>query len=100
MHDVLLSLILPEDVSRLAQDLLLGRPDLVDGFTATAVDGHGAAVRLVAAGELVSGHAPRVQIQIVGEIAAMRAVIALLREQLPRANLYYWLSPVLEAGHP
>ena len=41
MTDVLLSLTMPEDVAQEVEDLLLSRPDLVAGFTAIQVDGHG-----------------------------------------------------------
>ena len=98
MPDVLLTLVMPEDVAQHVEDLLLGRPDLIAGFTATHVDGHGSAVRLVEARELVRGHAPRIQIQTVGSEEAMRAALALIRHELPQANVFYWLLPVLESG--
>ncbi len=98
MADVLLSLTMPVDVAQHVEDLLLSRPDLVAGFTAIHVDGHGSVVRLVKADELVRGHSPRVQIQSVGEEAAMREVVSLLRRDLPQANIFYWLLPVLELG--
>lgn len=98
MTAVLLSLTMPGDVAQQVEDLLLARPDLVAGFTTAHVDGHGSAVRLVSAAERVCGHSPRVQMQSVGSEAAMRAVLALLREALPQANIYYWLLPVSDMG--
>lgn len=98
MADVLLTLVMPEDVAQHVEDLLLGHPELIVGFTATHVDGHGSAVRLVEARELVRGHAPRIQIQTVGREAAMRAALALIKEHLPQANVFYWLQPVIESG--
>jgi len=98
MTDVLLSLTMPEDVAQEVEDLLLSRPDLVAGFTAIQVDGHGSVVRLVRADELVRGHSPRVQIQSVGTAASMQAVLALLRQEMPKANIFYWLLPVAEVG--
>lgn len=98
MTDVLLSLTMPEDVAQEVEDLLLSRPDLVAGFTAIQVDGHGSVVRLVRADELVRGHSPRVQIQSVGDEVAMRKVVSLLRSEMPQANIFYWLVPVLELG--
>lgn len=98
MANVLLSLTMPVDVSQHVEDLLLGRPDLVLGFTAAHVDGHGSVVRLVEASELVRGHVPRVQIQSVGAETSMRAVIDLIRSTLPQANIFYWLLPVIEVG--
>jgi hypothetical protein len=66
MADVLLSLTMPDDVAEHVKDLLLSRPDLVRGFTASHADGHGSVVPLVAPSELVSGHSPRTQIRAVG----------------------------------
>lgn len=98
MADALLSLTMPVDVSQHVEDLLLSRPDIVRGFTAAHVDGHGSVVRLVEAAELVRGHAPRVQIQTVGEEADMRAALAMIKSKLPQANVFYWLLPVIELG--
>lgn len=98
MPDVLLTLVMPEDVAQHVEDLLLGRPDLIAGFTATHVDGHGSVVRLVEARELVRGHSPRIQIQSAGAEESMRAALALIKQQLPQANLFYWLQPVIELG--
>jgi hypothetical protein len=98
MADVLLSLIMPDDVAQHVEDLLLSRPDLVRGFTAGHVDGHGAVIPLVAPAELVSGHSPRTQIQTVGPESAMREVLALLQQQMPRANIFFWLLPVIDMG--
>lgn len=98
MADVLLSLTLAEDITQEVEDLLLSRPDLVHGFTVSRAEGHGSGVSLIAAGELVSGHAPRTQIRMIGDEAAMRGVLAMLKGELPGANLYYWLVPVIAAG--
>lgn len=98
MPEVLLSLTLPEDIAQEVEDLLLSRPDLVHGFTVSRADGHGAGVSLSAASELVSGHSPRMQIRMIGDEAELRGVLAMLKDELPGANLYYWLVPVIEAG--
>ena len=98
MADVLLSLIMPNDVAQHVEDLLLSRPELVRGFSAGQVDGHGAIIPLVDPGELVSGHSPRTQIQTLGPEDAMRQVLSLIKANLPRANIFFWLLPVLESG--
>lgn len=98
MAEVLLTLILPPEVAEATEDLLLARPDLVQGFITSAADGHGSAVTLVEAHELVTGHSPRRVIQIAGSEAAMGCLLAEIRTQLPKANIYYWLLPLLEAG--
>ncbi len=98
MADVLLSLTLPNDVAQHVEDLLLSRPDLVRGFTASIAEGHGSVVQLVEPGELVAGHSPRTQIRMVGPEEKMRAVLTLLKSELPRANVFFWLVPVIEMG--
>ena len=98
MADVLLSLTLPNDVAQHVEDLLLSRPDLVRGFTASVAEGHGSVVQLVEPGELVAGHSPRTQIRMVGPEENMRAVLDLIKRELPRANVFFWLVPVIEMG--
>lgn len=98
MADVLLSLTMTNDVAQHVEDLLLSRPDLVRGFTASIAEGHGAVVPLVEPAEQVSGHSPRTQIRIVGPEEAMRTVLGLIKADLPKANVFYWLMPVIEMG--
>ena len=98
MADVLLSLVMPDDVAQHVEDLLLSRPDLVRGFTTVAANGHGSLVPLVEPGELVSGHSPRTQIQTAGPEASMRAVLTLIKKELPLANVFFWLLPVIDMG--
>lgn len=99
MSEVLLTLVMPDDIAQHVQDVLLSRPDLAAGFTACRAEGHGAGVPLVAAGERVSGHAPRTMVQAAGSEEAMRAVLALIKRELPGANVFFWLLPVIELGH-
>ena len=98
MADVLLTLVVPDSVAEQVEDFLLSRPDLVRGFTVTRADGHGALVPLLEVAELVAGHAPRHLIRTLGEAETMRAVLAALRAAMPGVHVYYWLTPVLEAG--
>jgi len=95
---VLLTLVLPEDIAQAVEDMLLARPDLVEGFSTAPSWGHGTTVNLREAAELVSGHSPRVQLRTVGPEDKLRAVIALVRDTLPHANIVYWLVPVIEFG--
>lgn len=98
MSDVLLSLTLPTGMAQDIEDLLLAHPALVPGFTTSQADGHGSAVRLVEPAELVRGHSPRTQFRLVGSLADMQAILALLKEHYPHANIFYWIVPVLEFG--
>ena len=98
MADVLLSLTMPDDVAEHVKDLLLSRPDLVRGFTASHAEGRGSVVPLVAPSELVSGHSPRTQIRMVGPEERLRTVLELIKTELPRANVFFWLVPVIDMG--
>lgn len=98
MADVLLTLVMPDDVAQHVEDLLLSRPDLVQGFTASYAEGHGSVVELVEASQLVAGHAPRTVIRTVGPEADLRAVIKLIGDELPRAKVFYWLVPIIAMG--
>jgi hypothetical protein len=98
MADVLLTLIMPDYVAQHVEDLLLSRPDLVPGFTANAAEGHGSVIPLVEDAELVAGHAPRTVIRTVGSEAAKREVLALIKRELPRANVFFWMTPVIDSG--
>ena len=98
MADVLLTLIMPNDVAQLVEDLLLNHPELVRGFTASQAEGHGVVIPLLEDAELVAGHAPRTVIRTVGPEADKRAVLALLKQKLPNANIFYWLVPIIDMG--
>jgi hypothetical protein len=98
MTDLLLTLVMPDDIAQHVEDLLLSRPDLVPGFTASRAEGHGSVITLVEPGELVAGHSPRTQIQTAGTEPAMRAILAMIKAELPQANLFYWLVPVVDMG--
>jgi hypothetical protein len=99
MPDVLLSLAMPEDVAQLVEDLLLTRPDLVGGFTSSHANGHGSGAHLVEPKELVAGHTARIIMRMVGKDESMHSVLKLIKAELPRANIFYWLGPVLEQGN-
>lgn len=98
MADVLLTLIMPSDIAQEIEDLLLAHPFRTHGFTASDVEGHGASLRLVTAGELVSGHAPRRQIQTAGPESDMNALLALIKQAMPHARIFFWLQPLVAMG--
>ena len=98
MADLSLNLVMANDVAQHVQDLLISRPDMVRGFTASHAEGHGSMVKLVEPSELVAGHAPRTMIRTVGSEQTMRDILALIKSELPRASVFYWLVPVVEMG--
>lgn len=95
---VLLSLVVPHAVVDGVTDLLLAHPDLVPGFTTTPGEGHGIGVELQDIGEQVRGSARRVSVRIVCSRSEADQVLALIKQALPKANLFYWMVPVLASG--
>lgn len=96
--DVALTIVLPRTLEENLVDTLLEHPDLVSGFTITQVEGQGDAVPLHGTIEEVRGRARRTEIKIVmnGEDAGV--LLHNLKAALPRAEIVYWLSPLLEFG--
>lgn len=95
---VLLSMVIPVDLERGIEDLLLSLPTMVDGFTSSVADGHGREVELVDLHDMITGHARRSLIRIIGTTENMRLVLDEVKAQLPHANIYYWLVPIIESG--
>lgn len=98
MNTVLLTLIAPRPIEEDIMDLLLANPELAPGFTSTPCSGHGSAVAFIGVAEHVSGRADRVRIELLTQPEQARAVLAMVKAQLSNANIFYWLSPVLESG--
>lgn len=99
MTDALLTLVMADEVALPVKDVLLSRPDLVRGFIASQAEGYGSVIPLIEAHELVAGHSPRVLIRMLGDEDTLRSVLALIKNQLPRARVFYWLVPTVELGH-
>jgi hypothetical protein len=96
---LLLTLMVPHELEEAVADALLARPDLTAGFSSMAAEGHGSSIQLVEADELVCGHVRRKRLDTVcSNRERADAILALLREQLSGANLYYWLTPVMAHG--
>ncbi len=99
MNAVLLTLLIPQNITQAVEDLLLERSDLVSGFTSIDANGHGSGVTLSEAAERVAGHAPRRQIQLAGREELIQQLLAELKQSLPNSHLFYWLTPVIAMGH-
>ena len=96
---VLLTVIVPSEIAESIADVLLGRPDLITGFTMSDMHGHGTSIHLVQPGELVAGYAQRKRIDFLcSNEEAARRIQAALKAEFAGANLFYWLIPVLEYG--
>ncbi len=79
-------------------DFLSEQADLVSGFTASDVAGHGAGVHLHTAAERVKGHADQVLIRVILQKAAADHLLERLRISFSGSNLVYWIMPVTEFG--
>lgn len=93
-----LTLILPAGLEETVADLLLATPEITVDFASFPVEAHGANVPLLAPSEHVSGHAHRVQMQLVLAEADSRKVLDYLKAALPNPTFFYWITPVLESG--
>lgn len=98
MSDILLVMTMPVDVAQAVEDLLLAHHELVSGFTANQTFGHGTTIQLTDISEQVRGCAPRVQIRIAGDEQKLREMLAIVKRELPRARVLYWLMPIIESG--
>lgn len=96
--DTCLNLILPAGLEEAVSDLLLSHPELSFSFASFPVEAHGTNVPLAGAAELVSGHAARVQMELLLSQSDTVVVLGYLRQALPNPAVFYWVSPVLAAG--
>ena len=94
--DILLTLVAPAALEESLVDLLLAVPDLALGFTTTAADGRGAGIVLETANERVRGRGRRIRIEIALSAGALEPVLAQIREALPDANVFYWVTSLLD----
>lgn len=93
--DSLLTLIAPVALEDHLVALLLAQ---AGGFTVHRVDGRGREVALVGANENVRGRGERVCIRLALHGEAVQPLLAGLRAALPEANVFYWLTPLLDCG--
>lgn len=98
-YQVLLTVIVPIPLEEAVADLMLTQPDLVKGFTTSRVAGHGTSIRLVASEELVRGYAGRSSLEtLCPDMEQVHAILELFKSHFEGANLFYWVTPVLESG--
>lgn len=96
--DTCLNLILPSGLEETVADLLLAYPEISVSFASFPVDAHGADVALLAPSEHVSGHAVRVQMQLMLAHQDAETVLAYLRQALSNPAVFYWITPILACG--
>lgn len=79
-------------------DWLLDR-DAASGFTTYAAYGHGAHHDELSLSEQVSGRQRRVEFRVEIASSALDEFVAGLTASFPKADLYYFVTPVLRSGH-
>ena len=95
---VCLTLIAARNLREDLFDYLNAQRDLVSGFTASDVVGHGPAVRLQSTAEQVKGHADEVLVRIILARQDTAQLLAGIKTAFAGARLVYWIVPVMEFG--
>lgn len=93
-----LTLIAPRQLREELFDYLSEQTDLVTGFTASDVAGHGPEVRLHTTAERVKGHADQVVVRIILQKIDADLILDRLRVSFAGTKLVYWILPVTEFG--
>jgi len=79
-------------------DYLTEQRDLVSGFTASEVAGHGPDVRLRTSAEQVMGHADELMVRTVLPAQAAAQLLERLKAAFAGSRIVYWMMPVAEFG--
>lgn len=95
---VCLTLVAGHELRQELFDYLSEQMDLVPGFTASEVAGHGPTIRLHSAAERVKGRADRVLVRIILDEVGAGRLIERLRTAFAGAHLAYWITPVARFG--
>ncbi|ANQ83359.1 DUF3240 family protein [Azoarcus olearius] len=96
--DTLLTLVAPAALEDKLVDLLLALPGMASGFTTHPASGHGREIALVGANENVRGRGARVCVRLALQSAALQPLLGEVRAALPDANIFYWVTPLLDCG--
>ena len=95
---VCLTLIAARSLRAVLFDYLSEQRDVVSGFTASDVAGHGPDVRLQTSAEQVKGHADEVLVRTILKAQDAAQLIERLKKAFAGSRLVYWITPVTEFG--
>lgn len=98
MNLVQLTLAAPRHLEEDLVDQLLAHPDWAAGFTLMRADGHSHRAETLTTQERVRGRAERISLQIVLEHGQAETLLTHLKLHLPKRDVAYWLTPVIEFG--
>lgn len=79
-------------------DYLDEQCDLVPGFTASDVGGHGPDVRLQTSAERVKGHDDELMVRTILQTQDAGRLLEQLKTAFAGSRLVYWITPVTEFG--
>jgi len=97
MSEFCLTFLCPPAIEEKLLDLLLMLPQAAV-FTSAPIAAHGLAFGRLSASEQVLGRAHATQVQVLLAEADKAAVLQAVQQQFAGAGLWYWLTPVAEAG--
>lgn len=96
--DVCLTLVVAHELEEMLIDVLLEHEDIVRRFGAYPINAHGARIGYANVAEQVRGCSKRVEFQLLMTRDNIDAILAALRDRLPRAEITYWALPLLAYG--
>ena len=96
--DACLMLLVAQELEEMLIDVLLEHEDIVRRFGSQPIDAHGARIGYANIAEQVRGRSQRIEFQLLLAREDIDAILAALRERLPRAEITYWAIPLLAYG--
>lgn len=93
-----LTLVFPAALEDQMIDELLEHPDWVLGFTSWPVDGHMEGLPFHTTAEQVRGRLRSVRLDTVLARANADLLVPHLKAALPRADIIWWIEPVVDSG--
>jgi hypothetical protein len=79
-------------------DYLGEQRDLLSGFTASDVAGHGPDVRLQTSAEQVKGHADELMVRVILLAQDAAQLLERLKTAFAGSRMFYWIMPVSQFG--
>lgn len=98
MSLVQLTLVAPASLEETLAEYLLAHPEWGGAFTLVHAEGRGSRGHLLTPQEQVRGRVARTKFKIVLEADAAGRLLDELKRALPKRDVAYWLTPVIEFG--
>ncbi len=98
MKQCLFTLVTSPSMEEALIDWILEQPE-ISGFSTLEIYGHGSRDSVLSLLEQVSGRQKRVQFIIHTDTEIANKLTLQLKQEFGGSNLYYHITPVIEAGH-